>query len=108
MSPFDEPNKKQELTPEQLDKKPIYFGKHKLKTPEQIAEIDPQYVKWAYETVTHNSRLVFCSEALYRECGGKGKSRLEQEEKKKEQEARKPNSYRPASSFDDMDDNIPF
>lgn len=107
MSPFDESGKKPELTPEQLDNKPIWFGKFKGKTPTWIAEEGDKgdsYVRWAYETVSHSSRPVFCSEALYKACGGKGKSALAQAEAKALAERKKPNSYRPAVD----DDDIPF
>ncbi len=109
MSPFDEAPKG--FTPEQLDNIVIDFGKHKGKTPSQLAEgdrDDVQYVKWAYEKVIRHNRPVFCSEVLYKECGGKFKSAKEQAEAKKAAEVKKPNSYRPATSFDDMDDDIPF
>ncbi len=112
---LDDPRKKLET----LDHDKIYFGKHKGKTPAQIAEIDEGYVRWAYETVTHANRPVFCSEALYRDCGGKGKSKQQQ------LGAQKTGSYTPAKpyvapfennnqakvdkfGFNDMDDDIPF
>lgn len=111
MSPFDEPNKQHILTPEQLDRVPLDFGKWRGKSAEQLAEgtkDQQQYVVWAYENVVRYNRPVFCSEVLYKECGGKFKSAKEQAEAKKAAEASKPNSYRPATSFDDMDDDIPF
>lgn len=34
-----------------LDKTPLGFGKHKGKTPEEIADVDPGYIVWLYENV---------------------------------------------------------
>lgn len=53
-----------------LDEKPISFGKHKGLTPTEIAEVDPQYLIWAYETF----ELKPCSYLLYEAC------RLDEEE----------------------------
>lgn len=112
MSPFDESGKKPELTPEQLDNMPLDFGKHRGRTPEMLAEgskDDKQYLVWAYENVVRYNRPVFCSEVLYKECGGKFKSKKQQLDAKKAAEEKKSNSYRPATSLDDMDDNdVPF
>lgn len=46
------------------DTSPLVFGKYKGKTPEQVAEIDPSYVVWMYETV----KPAPCSTALYDAC----------------------------------------
>ncbi len=119
MSPFDEPNKNHQLSGEQLDHTPVDFGKYKGKSPMYIAEelCQTDYVRWAYENVVRYNRPVFCSEVLYKECGGKFKSAKEQAEAKKAAEAQKPNSYRSVGmkpehghpyKFDDMDDDIPF
>lgn len=53
-----------------LDHSPLKFGKFKGKTPAVVAEEDQQYLVWAYETV---GNFDVCSEALYKDCGGKGK-----------------------------------
>ena len=45
-----------------IDEEPIRFGKHKGKTPLEIAEIDPSYLIWAYETFKANKP---CSIELY-------------------------------------------
>lgn len=34
-----------------LDTTPLTFGKHRGKTPEEIADEDPSYVVWLYENV---------------------------------------------------------
>lgn len=115
MTPFDEPNKQHVLTPEQLDKSPLDFGKHRGRTPEMLAEgskDDKQYVVWAYENVVRYNRPVFCSEVLYKECGGKFKSKKQQEEakvlatRKIPADVRNPPGAR--QGFNDMDDDIPF
>jgi hypothetical protein len=36
---------------EELDFRPLTFGKYRGKTPEQVAEIDPSYVCWMYKEV---------------------------------------------------------
>lgn len=33
------------------DKTPMAFGKYKGKTPEEIANVDPSYVVWMYDTI---------------------------------------------------------
>ncbi len=51
------------MTPdEQLDHTPIGFGKHAGKTPEEVAELDPEYLIWAYTSLDKK----LCSSALYR------------------------------------------
>jgi hypothetical protein len=51
---------------EALDHTVMAFGKYKdKKTPEQVAEENPSYLVWAYETVKNRP---VCSEVLYREC----------------------------------------
>jgi len=57
---------------EMLDDLPIAFGKkYPDKTPNELMEIDPQYIVWCRE----NTSRVFCSDKLYREakriCAGK-------------------------------------
>ena len=39
-----------------IDNEPLRFGKHKGKTPEEIAEIDPRYVVWLYDSITPKVR----------------------------------------------------
>lgn len=48
-----------------IDKEPVRFGKHIGKTPTQIAEEDPSYLIWAYETFTTQKP---CSKDLYEAC----------------------------------------
>lgn len=48
-----------------LDHTPLLFGKHKGSTPSQVADIDPTWLIWAYETI-HDKRI--CSRALYDAC----------------------------------------
>ena len=49
---------------EQLDHKPLAFGKYKGKTPSHIAEIDESYIVWLYENVKPKQ----CSRVLYEDC----------------------------------------
>ena len=52
------------MTPdEELDHTPIGFGKHKGKTPEEIAELDPEYLIWAKRG---GLKISICSDALFR------------------------------------------
>ena len=46
------------------DETPLVFGKHRGYTPLWIAENDPAYLIWAYETFT----LKPCTHALYELC----------------------------------------
>ena len=50
---------------ESLDHTPLKFGKHRGETPEQVADKDPDWLVWAYETVKNRP---VCSSALYRDC----------------------------------------
>ena len=34
-----------------LDLTPLKFGKYKGQTPEEIAEHDPSYIQWMYDTI---------------------------------------------------------
>lgn len=43
---------------------PLRFGKHKGMTPEEVAEIDPGWVVWAYDTCNPKP----CSKALAIDC----------------------------------------
>ena len=49
---------------EVLDHTPLSYGIYTGKTPNDIAERDPDYLCWAYEEWTPKP----CSELLYREC----------------------------------------
>jgi hypothetical protein len=99
-----------------LDATPLKFGKFRGKTPEEISNMSPrdaQYLVWAYETV---GNFDVCSEALYRELGGKWKRAEATRKKANSDYVAPPDRYesrghshaKPASSFDDMDDDIPF
>lgn len=35
----------------QLDDQKLTFGKHKFRTPNEIAEDDPSYIVWLYDSV---------------------------------------------------------
>jgi hypothetical protein len=48
-----------------IDHTPLTFGKHRGKTPEHVAEEDPSWLKWAFETIKDKG---ICSQALYRDC----------------------------------------
>lgn len=129
---------------EDLDHTPLKFGKFKGKTPEWVSENEllaagrKSWLIWAYETVGNGD---VCSEALYREMGGKH-SRAKPDPEKPDYRKWKPEAQqhlpdfpetreeaaareaandardrynsrgfspaKPASSFDDMDDDIPF
>lgn len=49
---------------ERKDHTPMWAKKHEGKTPSQVAEIDPSYLVWAYETWDRPP----CSKLLYEEC----------------------------------------
>jgi len=34
-----------------IDKRPIQFGKYRGKTPEEISDLDPDYLLWMYQNV---------------------------------------------------------
>jgi hypothetical protein len=116
-----------------LDSTPLKFGKHKGKKPEDMAVgslKDQEYLRWAYENVGNND---VCSRALYHELGGRGtraipdgkypNRRSDAPQNTGDYEpgnygtetgrfhSRAPapaNKPKPASGFDDMDDDIPF
>ena len=104
MSPFDDDKKS---TQEVLDHTPLKFGKFRGKTPEQVAEIDPRYLCWAYETV---SNFPTCSDALYRECGGRGHKAVAEtaEQKYERQQREQEKEVRNARKSYGFDDDIPF
>jgi hypothetical protein len=52
-------------TAEQLDHTPLTFGKYAGKTPDQISEVDPNWLCWAYENVKTKPT---CSTLLYKSC----------------------------------------
>lgn len=86
------------------DRTALKFGKHRGKTPEQVAETDPGYIVWAYETV---AQFDVCSAALYRECGGR-RNRAVPTESAKKVAAVQDAKRKAAGDFDDFDDEIPF
>lgn len=49
---------------DELDHTPLHRGKYIGQTPSDVAESDPGYIAWAYETWTPKP----CSELLYKEC----------------------------------------
>lgn len=97
-----------------MDATPLKFGKFKGKTPEQVAEIKPDYLVWAYENV---AQFAVCSDALYRECGGKGSrakgkdanDEYERAQRKNEEWQRRPaqTQARAHQQYAD-DDDLPF
>lgn len=53
------------MTDEELDHAPMMWGKkHRDRSPNTVAEIDPDYVVWMYENV----KPVPCSKLLYDAC----------------------------------------
>jgi hypothetical protein len=50
---------------ELLDHTSLLFGRHKGKTPDQVSEVDPSWLVWAYETIK-DKRI--CSKVLYEAC----------------------------------------
>ena len=53
-------------TPEEVDHTPLTFGQYRSMTPSEIAEVNPKYLVWVYDTIKNRGPLV--SELLYREC----------------------------------------
>lgn len=114
--PFDSVTGAQMRDGGDIDSKPLKFGKYRGTKAELAADIDPRYMKWAYENVGNFDVI---SEALYRSIGGKGK-RAERKERPaatpkptqrrwdQEQEAGEERKPRPKTGFDDLDDDIPF
>ena len=47
-----------------LDHTPLPFGKYKGKTPDEVSEDDPGYIKWVYENIKPKK----CSQWLYEVC----------------------------------------
>lgn len=107
---------------EMLDHSPLKFGRYKGKTPAVVAEKEPKgesWLRWAYETV---GNFDVCSEALYKDCGGKGKRAVRDDgpgyqgakpysgQRAAEDQARQQQRVEDArkSGFDNMDDDIPF
>ena len=50
-----------------LDHTPLTFGKYRGKTPDKVAEIDPEYVVWMHDTIT---KYKTCSNLLADACRG--------------------------------------
>jgi hypothetical protein len=108
--PFDSMNDDGSIysnkTPEQmLDFTPITFGKYRGKTPEWVAENDPGYLRWMYETVTDRGT---CSYALYRDAGGTRGRPVSVINRSQPQGTPAPKRDKQLGYFDDMDDDIPF
>lgn len=59
-----------EVRPEDLDHRPVQFGKYKKRglTPSQIAERDPGYIVYMYEYNNTSGSYKPCSKALYEDC----------------------------------------
>ena len=53
---------------EQLDHTPLSFGKYKGKTPSEVAEGDPGYIVWLYDTWADQRRPQLVSKALADDC----------------------------------------
>jgi len=49
-----------------IDEEPVRFGKYKGMTPAEIANKDPNYLIWAYETFDANRKP--CTRILYEAC----------------------------------------
>jgi len=47
-----------------IDETPLTFGKYRDETPNDIAEEDPQYLVWLYDTL----KTKFCTKKLRNEC----------------------------------------
>lgn len=90
-----------------LDQTPLKFGKYKGKTPDKVSDLDPQYLRWAYENV---AQFPVCSAALYRSINGKGKravhDKLDASSRNAEKVAQEKKAS-PALGFD-TDDDVPF
>lgn len=71
-----------------LDYAKLTFGKYKDVKPEDVAEHDPEYIVWMYETIKNKPT---CSAALYRSCLSETKKtrkgRAEEDEEEKLAEA---------------------
>ncbi len=52
------------MNDEELDHTPMTCRKHAGKTPSHVADVDPSYLVWAYETWSTKP----CSKMLYQEC----------------------------------------
>lgn len=51
------------------DERPLGVGKYSGKTPNQIADIDPSYIVWMYDTINPKR----CSRELYLSCEAHGR-----------------------------------
>lgn len=54
--------------PEDLDHMPLTFGKYKDQTPSSIAEEDPGYIVWLYDTWIDKLNPPLCSPVLAADC----------------------------------------
>lgn len=51
-----------------LDHTPLIFGKYVFRTPDQIAEDDPEYIVWMYREWQNSGKPPPCSKLLYDAC----------------------------------------
>ena len=63
IEPFDL-NKALTQIQKDTDSTPLAFGKHKGLTPKEIADIDPNYIVWAFENLDNKP----CTPRLYEMC----------------------------------------
>jgi hypothetical protein len=56
------------MTTEDLDNKPLPWGKYKGRTPGDVAEEDPGYIVWLWGNCKDNLAAPLCSQALYEAC----------------------------------------
>jgi uncharacterized protein (DUF3820 family) len=60
------PNEKEQAAIKaDTDHTPLKFGKYKGRTPNDVAEIDPQWLVWAYNNVLN---FPVCTKLLANEC----------------------------------------
>lgn len=62
-SRFDVDEGRKPPTGEDLDHTPLTWGRHAGRTPSWVAENDPEYLVWMYESVANRPP---CSQALYK------------------------------------------
>jgi hypothetical protein len=126
--PFDDldgVDSSKSVSPEEIDHTPLKFGKHKGKTPSQVALLEEgersQWLVWAYENV---GNFDVCSATLYRDLGGRRSRAVAQPGRPNSRTDVPAQTYTddrytsrasaPAKprtgfeDFDDFDDDIPF
>ena len=52
------------VTPDELDHTPLTFGAHRGRTPADVAESDPSYILWMYDSIYPHQ----CSLVLRNDC----------------------------------------